>query len=343
MVNKIIADYLKTNKRLVVPQFGAFLHKDDGTVAFVPFLKKDDGVLIQLIGSAYGLNPGDAQAAIEEFTAEIKKNIAARGAYIIEGIGTLKIDSNSIYYLDSGQKAAQAIPAPLPGCRRTRILASGSSTATAPGAYDRPSGRKTATGRPAEAGDRATDGCRAATSIRIPPRRSVPQPTQQRPVQQQTPPHPGNPVRQTPPGAASSQPRSATALSTADAERRQPASDEPEAATARLSAQAAAARTAGSKEIESGRFYRHRHHHRHHRARRDDLRFSGKSRRPRHPVDHPACTDRYRDRTKRARSGQRLVRTKNTCAGTPFRTPAQATYLNENGVNDHKTTFRDHR
>ena len=97
MVNKIIADYLKTNKRLVVPQFGAFLHKDDGTVAFVPFLKKDDGVLIQLIGSAYGLNPGDAQAAIEEFTAEIKKNIAARGAYIIEGIGTLKIDSNSIY------------------------------------------------------------------------------------------------------------------------------------------------------------------------------------------------------------------------------------------------------
>ena len=113
MVNKIIADYLKTNKRLVVPQFGAFLHKDDGTVAFVPFLKKDDGVLIQLIGSAYGLNPGDAQAAIEEFTAEIKKNIAARGAYIIEGIGTLKIDSNSIYYLDSGQKAAQAIPAPL--------------------------------------------------------------------------------------------------------------------------------------------------------------------------------------------------------------------------------------
>ena len=43
MVNKIIADYLKTNKRLVVPQFGAFLHKDDGTVAFVPFLKTTTG------------------------------------------------------------------------------------------------------------------------------------------------------------------------------------------------------------------------------------------------------------------------------------------------------------
>ena len=308
MVNKIIADYLKTNKRLVVPQFGAFLHKDDGTVAFVPFLKKDDGVLIQLIGSAYGLNPGDAQAAIEEFTAEIKKNIAARGAYIIEGIGTLRT------------KGSAGHPCAPSGCRRTRILASGSSTATAPGAYDHPSGRKTATGRPAEAGDRATDGCRAATSIRHPAQtvRAAADATTSRTTTDAA--ASGQSGSADAAGAASSQPRSATALSTADAERRQPASDEPEAATARLSAQAAAARTAGSKEIESGRFYRHRDHHRHHRARRDDLRFSGKSRRPRHPVDHPACTDRYRDRTKRARSGQRLVRTKNTCAGTPFRT-----------------------
>ena len=311
MVNKIIADYLKTNKRLVVPQFGAFLHKDDGTVAFVPFLKKDDGVLIQLIGSAYGLNPGDAQAAIEEFTAEIKKNIAARGAYIIEGIGTLKIDSNSIYYLDSGQKAAQAIPAPPP------VAAAPVSSPLAAARQQRPA---PTTGRPAEAGDRATDGCRAATSIRHPAQtvRAAADATTSRTTTDAA--ASGQSGSADAAGAASSQPRSATAISTADAERRQPASDEPEAATARLSAQAAAARTAGSKEIESGRFYRHRDHHRHHRARRDDLRFSGKSRRPRHPVDHPARTDRYRDRTKRARSVQRLVRTKNACAGTPFRT-----------------------
>ena len=217
-------------------------------------------------------------------------------------------------------KGSAGHPCAPSGCRRTRILASGSSTATAPGAYDHPSGRKTATGRPAEAGDRATDGCRAATSIRHPAQtvRAAADATTSRTTTDAA--ASGQSGSADAAGAASSQPRSATALSTADAERRQPASDEPEAATARLSAQAAAARTAGSKEIESGRFYRHRDHHRHHRARRDDLRFSGKSRRPRHPVDHPACTDRYRDRTKRARSGQRLVRTKNTCAGTPFRT-----------------------
>ena len=199
MVNKIIADYLKTNKRLVVPQFGAFLHKDDGTVAFVPFLKKDDGVLIQLIGSAYGLNPGDAQAAIEEFTAEIKKNIAARGAYIIEGIGTLKIDSNSIYYLDSGQKAAQAIPAPPP------VAAAPVSSPPAAARQQRPAPTTippVEKPQPAVPQKPATEQRTAAApqpQSGIPPRRSVPQPTQQRPVQQQTPPHPGNPVRQTPP------------------------------------------------------------------------------------------------------------------------------------------------
>ena len=84
MVNKIIADYLKTNKRLVVPQFGAFLHKDDGTVAFVPFLKKDDGVLIQLIGSAYGLNPGDAQ--LDDEGRQTMRTLARNMAFLMKSI-----------------------------------------------------------------------------------------------------------------------------------------------------------------------------------------------------------------------------------------------------------------
>ena len=50
MVNKIIVDSLKAGKRIVIPQFGAFLHKDtDGGIVFVPFLKKDDDVLAGLL------------------------------------------------------------------------------------------------------------------------------------------------------------------------------------------------------------------------------------------------------------------------------------------------------
>ena len=97
MVNKIIADFLKTSKRLVVPQFGAFIRKEDsGTIAFVPFLKKDDGVLNQLLCTAYGLTPNDAQTVINEFVEEVKESVSTRGVYIIEGVGSITADPNGI-------------------------------------------------------------------------------------------------------------------------------------------------------------------------------------------------------------------------------------------------------
>lgn len=109
MINKIIAEYLRTNKRLVVPHFGAFIRKENSEViVFVPFLKKDDGVLQQLLVSEYGMDSADAQAVIDEYIAEIKESIAARGAYVIEGVGRLMTDSNGICYLELGAAPAQA-------------------------------------------------------------------------------------------------------------------------------------------------------------------------------------------------------------------------------------------
>ena len=109
MINKIIAEYLRTNKRLVVPHFGAFIRKENSeAIVFVPFLKKDDGVLQQLLVSEYGMDSADAQAVIDEYIAEIKESIAARGAYVIEGVGRLMTDSNGICYLGLGAAPAQA-------------------------------------------------------------------------------------------------------------------------------------------------------------------------------------------------------------------------------------------
>lgn len=109
MINKIIAEYLQTNTRLVVPHFGAFIRKENSEViVFVPFLKKDDGVLQQLLVSEYGMDSADAQAVIDEYIAEIKESIAARGAYVIEGVGRLMTDSNGICYLELGAAPAQA-------------------------------------------------------------------------------------------------------------------------------------------------------------------------------------------------------------------------------------------
>jgi len=54
MINKIIAEYLRTNKRLVVPHFGAFIRKENSeAIVFVPFLKKDDGVIVEKKGGQH--------------------------------------------------------------------------------------------------------------------------------------------------------------------------------------------------------------------------------------------------------------------------------------------------
>ncbi len=101
MINKIIANYLAGGKRLVIPQFGAFIHKEgDGTVVFVPFLKKDDGVLVDLLRREYGLDEADARGVITEYVAQIGSGIAERGSFAIEGIGSLKMDANGICFLE---------------------------------------------------------------------------------------------------------------------------------------------------------------------------------------------------------------------------------------------------
>ena len=105
MVNKIIVDSLKAGKRIVIPQFGAFLHKDtDGGIVFVPFLKKDDGVLAGLLSSNYGLSSEEAYGIIAEYVSQVKKSVTERGCFVVEGIGQLKIDSNGVCYLETDQR-----------------------------------------------------------------------------------------------------------------------------------------------------------------------------------------------------------------------------------------------
>ena len=100
MVSKIIADYMKSNKRLVVPRFGAFIRKDtDGTVVFVPFLKKDDGILRQKISEAYGLQSDEAESVIDGYVANIQATVSAGESFEIEGVGRLTTDSDGIWYL----------------------------------------------------------------------------------------------------------------------------------------------------------------------------------------------------------------------------------------------------
>ncbi len=99
MIDNIITSWLRSNKRLVVPEFGAFIHKDDGEVVFVEFLKKDDGVLTGLLQREYATDETEARGIIDEYVFNIRRTVGATGKYAVEGLGTLRTDANGLYAL----------------------------------------------------------------------------------------------------------------------------------------------------------------------------------------------------------------------------------------------------
>lgn len=112
MINKLLITCLQRNKRLIIPDLGAFIRKNiDGVgviLVFVPFLKKDDGVLLSAIESWAGIEADDAMEILKEYVSQIKNSLDTRGQYVIEGVGVLKYDANGVIYLAKPNEAAPA-------------------------------------------------------------------------------------------------------------------------------------------------------------------------------------------------------------------------------------------
>lgn len=110
MINKLLITCLQRNKRLIIPDLGAFIRKNiDGVgviLVFVPFLKKDDGVLLSAIESWAGIEADDAMEILKEYVSQIKNSLDTRGQYVIEGVGVLKYDANGVIYLAKPNEAA---------------------------------------------------------------------------------------------------------------------------------------------------------------------------------------------------------------------------------------------
>lgn len=101
MLNSIIKNYLSHNKRLVIPNFGTFVKKDDSSqIIFMELLKKDDGVLVSLVMSNYGAERAGAVEIINSFIISVKQNIANNTYYTIQGVGTLRANEKGNYSLD---------------------------------------------------------------------------------------------------------------------------------------------------------------------------------------------------------------------------------------------------
>ena len=97
MIVEIIYNYLQANKRLVVPNLGAFIVKQskegEHKVLFSNLVKNDDGVLRKLLVEK-GVNELEAAGVIDRFVFEVNHRLDNGGVCALEGFGALKRASN---------------------------------------------------------------------------------------------------------------------------------------------------------------------------------------------------------------------------------------------------------
>ena len=94
MVIEIIAKYLESNKRLVVPNLGTFIVKVPAqTVLFSNLIKNDDGVLRSLL-LQNGISELDAAALIDKFVFEVNFRLENSQVCALDGFGVLRTGAN---------------------------------------------------------------------------------------------------------------------------------------------------------------------------------------------------------------------------------------------------------
>lgn len=93
-VTDVIANYLRDNhRRLVVPDFGAFVVKESGEVLFSELLKTDDGVLRGLL-AAGGLSELECAGLIDRFIFDVRNALSEKGRFDMGGFGGLTVGAD---------------------------------------------------------------------------------------------------------------------------------------------------------------------------------------------------------------------------------------------------------
>lgn len=109
-ISAIIAQYITTETRLVIPEVGTLIRrKESGEIVFMEILRKSDGVLVGLIVNTLDVSPSKANEIANNYIATIKQQLARSKKFVIDGVGVLLLRGNgSIDF--SFNPFAQSIP-----------------------------------------------------------------------------------------------------------------------------------------------------------------------------------------------------------------------------------------
>ena len=94
VVVEVITAHLRSNRRLVVPNFGAFVVKESGEYLFSDLLRDDDGVLASLLREK-GLSEMEAAVMTDRFIFEVRHELEQYGYCRLGDIGTLRIEPDT--------------------------------------------------------------------------------------------------------------------------------------------------------------------------------------------------------------------------------------------------------
>lgn len=95
LITNILIEYLKHNKRIVVPKLGAFIVKQpSGIIRFTDLMRNDDGVLRSLL-VAYGMSEIEAIGRIDRYVFEVRHAISQNGKFTIADFGVFRASENN--------------------------------------------------------------------------------------------------------------------------------------------------------------------------------------------------------------------------------------------------------
>jgi hypothetical protein len=91
-MDKNIVTLLNNNLRVIIPDLGAFIikQKEPKIVVFNEFLKYDDGLLIEFMVKAEGIEKEMAWQQLSDYTGNASKVLEAGDIFTIKGVGTLQ-------------------------------------------------------------------------------------------------------------------------------------------------------------------------------------------------------------------------------------------------------------
>lgn len=95
LIANILTEYLKHNKRIVVPNLGVFIVKlPDNVIRFSELMRNDDGTLRSLL-MASGISEIEASGKIDRFVFEVRHAIKQGREFGIKGLGIFSSGENN--------------------------------------------------------------------------------------------------------------------------------------------------------------------------------------------------------------------------------------------------------